>query len=268
VSRGIVPARKKEEVPVYAKRINALRTGLKLNQQAFAKALRVDQTTISKWESGKLRPSPDMFLRLAKRADGVEKLYFLDEAGLPPNFLTGGPMTQGVFNAATEMVADSLLPSDKTLVVFQSKSNLRNVPLITHSKDLGDVNAPMDLAIAIPSEWLPKNADVQAVRVSERIAPFAIGELICLVDVSRRDPDRLRGCVVAVRTSDGIAPMRLREDDHTYVLVPLHPESKYTMHLLRATGDWSIVGRVVRWIGDAPSTEAENEKSAMGRGRR
>ncbi len=255
MSRGIVPDRRKVESPIYAKRIKALRLGLKLNQQAFAKALRVDQTTVSKWESGKLSPSPDMFLRLAKLSESTDKLYFLDEAGLPESFLKGDPMTQGMFNAATQMVAESFLPTDETLVVFQTKSSVRNVPLITHSKDLGDVNAPMDTAIAIPSEWLPKNADVQAVRVSERITPFAVGELICLVDVSRRDPDRLRGCVVAVRTPDGIAPMRLREDEHTYVLVPLHSESRYEVRILRPSGDWSIAGRVVRWIGDAPAAE-------------
>jgi len=225
-----------------------------MNQTAFAKAVGAGQGAVSKWEKGESKPYPDTFIQIARLTDDIDKFFFLDQAGVPREYFEGSPMASHLLNATTEMVAQSLSHSSETLVGFHSTPKERRVPLITHANQLGDPNATVDYALSLPAAWLPQHSSVQAVRMSETIPPLVTGELICIVDTSRRDPDRLRECIVAVRTPHGVAPMKLREDNRTYFLAPLY-DNQQPVRILRASGEWSIIGKVLRWIGEASDRE-------------
>jgi DNA-binding transcriptional regulator YiaG len=62
-----MPVPKKERSP-QAERILRLRNSLKLDQKAFAERLGVDQGTVSRWESGKAKPTTRIYYQFAKLA--------------------------------------------------------------------------------------------------------------------------------------------------------------------------------------------------------
>lgn len=131
------------------------------------------------------------------------------------------------------------------------------IHLLKNAEKLGDSDAAraanVELALKLPSSWFPAEADIQAVRFASPQPGFIAGDLIALVDVSRRDKDRLVGCVVVVRSPNGPEPMKLRKDAGTYLLVPLIEDADHPVRVLKQGGHWSIIGKVLKWIGDAPS---------------
>ena len=108
-SREFFVAKEKTQRPVLAQRIVDLRKSLGRGKQIeFAQRLETDQGTVSKWESGRQRPAPEVLVRMAQLADGAASLYFLEEAGLPPAFLDGKKMLPELKSASTAVVARSM----------------------------------------------------------------------------------------------------------------------------------------------------------------
>lgn len=116
----------KEELPPLPRAIRRLQVSLKLNQEAFAERLGVDQGTISKWVNGRAKPTPDSLVELASLADGVEKLFFLQEAGLPEEFLAGSPMIPEI-RKATAQVVSRALGGTSTRQIFWDRDLLKFV---------------------------------------------------------------------------------------------------------------------------------------------
>ena len=117
-------AREKKQRPLLAQRIAELRKGLGRGTQIeFAQRLETDQGTVSKWETGAQRPSPEVLVRMASLADEVGALYFLEEAGLPPAFLDGKKMLPELQSAARAVVARSI--SDRAFKPVADKEKPR-----------------------------------------------------------------------------------------------------------------------------------------------
>lgn len=259
LSRKIrVPVRmsKKEEDVLIGKRISALMKSLGMNQTTFASAINTRPSTVSKWASGHNRPSPDVLVRIARLADDIDKIFFLEWAGIPESYLGGAPMISEIRNATTKVIAQTLSEIDNTSQPLVMAGGRCTVHLLKTAKKLGAPNEvqtqDIDASFQLPMSWFPRGAEIQAVKFPQTISPFVTGAVIALVDVSRRDPDRLAGSVVVVRTPTATEPMTLRKDGETYLLVPLQEDANHQVRVLRTSGPWSIVGRVVKWIGDAP----------------
>ena len=61
-------------------KFKSLRLGSKLSQQALATLMKVDQTAISQWETGRTLPRADRLPELAKIFDcSVDELFSTDE---------------------------------------------------------------------------------------------------------------------------------------------------------------------------------------------
>ena len=73
-----------------------------------------------------------------------------------------------------------------------------------------------------------------------------------LVDVAQRKADELVGYMVAAREDDGVTIKWLRKDGDVYFLVPQHTSERHPIRVIRDEGTWSIVGKVVKIIGDPP----------------
>jgi transcriptional regulator with XRE-family HTH domain len=95
---------KTEVLGLIAERIRLLRGELKLRQEEFAERLGQDQTTISKWERAKARPTPEALVKLAMLASDVDKLFFLGHAGLPKEYLMGEPMIPELKAASSRVI--------------------------------------------------------------------------------------------------------------------------------------------------------------------
>ena len=103
----------------------------------------------------------------------------------------------------------------------------------------------------MPSDWFPEGGTIRAVRINGlSISPIVGGSYIALIDISYRDADRLVGCMVAIQSPDGIEVRGLRKDGATYMLVPLRDDPDHPIRVLRHHGENSIIGKVVRWIGE------------------
>jgi transcriptional regulator with XRE-family HTH domain len=90
-------------------RLAALKESLGVkNQIDFAAALGTDQGTVSRWLNGKSRPLPETLIEMANLAEGADKLFFLEEAGLAPEFFEGSPMLREMREATTKVVAKTL----------------------------------------------------------------------------------------------------------------------------------------------------------------
>ena len=78
---------------------------------------------------------------------------------------------------------------------------------------------------------------------------------IVVVDVSRTDPAKLHGRMVAVRASSGIVIKRLQRDGETYFLLDGQLSLTSSVILLRDDCGYSILGEVASWVG-TPSRPA------------
>ena len=94
--------KKKNDVSATASRIEELRNTHGDSQTAFAERIGTLPSTVSKWEAGRNRPSPEIFARLAQIAKGEDKLYFLGEAGIPEAYFQRSEPMQKKEGKATD----------------------------------------------------------------------------------------------------------------------------------------------------------------------
>jgi transcriptional regulator with XRE-family HTH domain len=194
------------------------------SQAELAQRFAIAQPVVSRWERGVDLPPAEAVRELGRQISPDSRKELLIAAGL----------------------------TEDPEVLLQVKSETRKIPLLLNSNELGTPDADMDYALSLPSEWLPQDANVKAARFETNISPLFSGELIALVDTRYRDPDRLSGCIVAARTPNGVEPMSLRRDGSTFFLVPLRLDGDHAVRVLHSEGDWSIIGKILKWIGDAP----------------
>jgi transcriptional regulator with XRE-family HTH domain len=155
--------------------------------------------------------------------------------------------------ASREVLFEAARIVDDTQGLLQPKAETGRIPLLTNSNQLGVADPDVDSYLTLPAHWLPEDANIKAAKFSNRISPIFGEELIALVDIRFRDPDRLLGCIVVARTPSGNAAMRLDRDGGTYFLVPIGDNEDRAPKVLQSEGDWSIQGKVIKWIGDAPA---------------
>lgn len=199
-----------------------LETGL--TQTELAQALGSNQKTLSRWEHG---------------ADGapIAAIRAL------------GKMVSPATRAELFTVAGIV---DDTEGLLQPRAETSRIPLINPSQ-LGAPDPIVESYLSLPSQWLPADANIKAAKFANRISPLFGDELIALVDIRYRDPDRLLNCIVVARTPHGNDAMRLTNDGGTYLLVPIGEAADRSPRVLRSEGDWSILGKIIKWIGDPPA---------------
>jgi transcriptional regulator with XRE-family HTH domain len=76
----------RDNLPDIALKIAKLRNSRGETQTAFAAQIDTLPSTVSKWESGRNRPTPEVFVRLSRIAEGEDKSFFLNEAGVLADF--------------------------------------------------------------------------------------------------------------------------------------------------------------------------------------
>lgn len=227
-----------------------------MNQIEFAEAVGVKQATLSRWESGDHKPTPDAFVRLATLAKDVEKLFFLEQSGLPKEYFLGGieeNMPPEMVVAAEMVVnramgAPDLMRKVEVVMVPQlSEAAAASHPQTVDERDVQDV-------IPIPVDLLAKGTKPIAVRVADdSMEPELRDGWIAIIDISKHDPEKLIGCMVAVKVDDHLLIRWLRRGRTFYQLVPQNTSLRHEIRVLTPDDSWDIVGEVVKWIGQPPS---------------
>ena len=75
-------AKEKKVRTPQAERISLLRKQLGVKQAEFADRLKVDQTTVSNWETGKAKPGPHTYMQLVELATGDLRRQLAEDGGL------------------------------------------------------------------------------------------------------------------------------------------------------------------------------------------
>jgi SOS-response transcriptional repressor LexA len=217
------------ELAEVARKLKALRTQRGWNQSELADACGVTQTQISRWEHAQDRPGATSMAKLAQMSTESDRDWWLAEAGL-----------------------SSLTPIEVSV-----GAEVRLIPLLRDPAAAGtpraiDENA-VERQIPFPSDWLPPGGKIYALKImGDSMSPMISPDTIVLVDVAQRDAEKLVGRMVAAREGDGVTIKWLRKDQDIYMLVPQYASLRHPVRIIRPEGDFSIVGVVVKWIGEPP----------------
>jgi transcriptional regulator with XRE-family HTH domain len=211
-----------------ARAVSGLRKSRKLTQASLAQLLGLrHQSAIARWEGGTDKPSSKALLQLSELAPDSERAWWRERA-------------------AEQAGLDAIIHT--TSGAYEIPHTSRTIPLIKDPKKVGTLGqhalADIEQNLLFAPELFPEGGKFEAVRIEGDTTV----DLIAIVDVSRRDPDRMVGDMVAVLTATGIEVRWLSREDTTYILLPFQPGQ--TIKLWRHRGDGSIVGRV-RWVGNS-----------------
>jgi len=202
-------------------RVARIETGM--TQSELAQAIGSSQGAIARWEKG------------------------IDGAPIPAIRALGKLIAP---DSRSELFAAAEIENDED-GLLQPEAETRRIPLFPDLNQLGALNPTVDSYLTLPSQWLPQDANIKAAKFANHISSLFGDEMIALVDIRYRDPDRLLGCIVVARTPSGNDAMLLSRDGPTYLLVPIGDRADRTPRVLRSDGDWSILGKVIKWVGDA-----------------
>ena len=208
-------------------RIRAVRLAKGMNQKDFALGFEVSQGAISNWEKGVDRPSPRNLAKLASwTANDELRDFFLSESGLAD--ITSKNSTRDEKAVSVRLLRDAVAAG---------------TPRALDEEQIDDI-------LVLPRRWFPRSGELFALKVSgESMAPIIHNGYLVFVDTSKRDPKKLVERMVAAREGDGVTIKWLRRDGDTFLLVPQHTSPLYPVRVMRAEGDFSIVGEVVKWVG-------------------
>ncbi len=214
-------------IPPLKERIKALRKSAGWNQTEFAIACKVTQGQVSLWEKGVNVPTPKVFLIFAKLAPEADKQMWMAEAGFEET-------------AAASMV------------------EMLQIPVLRDSAAAGTTRSidesEIDYVLQLPKHLVRHRGKLIGLEVEgDSMSPILESGYIVLVDTATRRPESLDGKMVAARDGDGVTIKWLRRQNaDMYLLVPQHTSPRHQVQVLQAHGDWSIVGEVVKWIGEPP----------------
>ena len=212
-----------------AERPGALKTFRKLitrRQGDLAQLLGVSQPAVSGWESGKMGPDYPQILSLMRLADDHGMVewgdYFRSLAHLPPReeAQPGGSeprlkVTEGKVAAGSPRAVESVAEHDISELIPLG-------PRFTMMTVTGDSMSPI---------------------LEEGYKIF--------VDTSDTDARRLVKQMVVAREGDGVTVKWLRRDGKFLLLVPQNTTPRNPVKVIDPDDPAvSIVGRVVRWIGE------------------
>ena len=216
-------------------RIRSFRKSRGWNQTQLAEATGVTQSQVSRWEAGDDVPTSTALAAIASLADDTERTLWIADAGL-------------------------------SQFMGNRDEDVRKIPVLKDAAAAGTPRAidphATESTISLPRSWLPKGGKLYALWVSgDSMAPIVNDGYLVIVSVSGRKPDELLGRMVAARQGEGITIKWLRKDAGVYFLVPQQTSEGHPIRVLTQEGDWSIVGEVVKIIGDPPTPPRQKDRT-------
>lgn len=211
-------------------KIKELRLKMGCDQARFAGLIGVSQAIVSQWEVGRYRPSPMALLALS-RIGADDRTWWIEQAG--PEYLE---------NAA-------LLDAVQTLRMVDNEEN--RLISIHGTAGAGPNRFPPEQAeakISLPRAWFHASQRIVGLRVvGDSMAPIIQEGFLVLVDLhDRKELRMLENQIVAARNENGVVIKWLKKIGARYYLVSQNLEFP---PIEAKQNDYSIVGRVVKWIG-------------------
>ncbi len=217
---------------------------------------------ISRWERGVQEPASRSYIELGNLSGDPDCWYFWGRAGLRnEDILRVVPMLRKRLRSVQLPNLEIVSAGGGRHIQQEGKLLLVAVPLLkvtaaTHGEQGADISllqgATIESMIAAPRDWCPNPAETSCLRVRGRsMMPLINDGYIVAVDASQIDRKELNGkIVIAWHRDRGLTVSRLRRYDHTEILQPENTE--YEPITLNREHGWSIIARVLWWIGKAP----------------
>lgn len=186
------------------RRVRNLRVALKLNQEEFAAKMGVGRIAALYWESGRSKPSAEVYVRMAKVAREVDlesAIWFWEQIGVDRDALNDLlPEFKKSYDEAEQRVQVASQESAKGIV---------NIPIL---RGVGSAKEPL-LArpeqiegwVPLPAVLIPNPSKTSCMRAPKGMGVLFGGDLVIL-DVTPLPLEKLWGTIViATRHSTGIA---------------------------------------------------------------
>lgn len=240
----------------WARRISAVRRGLKISQTELGRQMNASAMAVSRWERGVQEPPANIYIQLGNLTGDPECWYFWERAGLNSDDL------MRVLPAARSRRRPDLKVKLQVVHAGSRRSSKRVGELVAipvlpiMAATLGGVGDPPDqlrLAspegmLGAPSKWCPNPAHTSCLQVrGHSMMPLIHDGYIIVIDTSQTSHDQLYGqIVVASHKEHGLIVSRLQRFDHTEVLIP---ENREYESIAVSTNGWRIVAKILWWIG-------------------
>lgn len=257
-NRGNILSSEKEgvaEVPAgqWSESIGKLMKGQRLTQEAFAAKLNVTQATVSGWIAGKKEPRAEMYYRMAKLwPDATETPLLLKRAA----DISGAYQVAGFEKAAGS--ARRVPAKDRRAKFGRGDDEAVELPLL---KDEAATGTPrqvqekeIDRVLHFPSTLCPHPDKTVCIRArGDSMSPVLEDGYIVAIDTSEIDRMRLHDQMVAARDPEGGVTIKwLRKVGTDEMLLAQHTSRRYQPIVLSREPGWSVVGKVLWWIGVPP----------------
>jgi transcriptional regulator with XRE-family HTH domain len=246
-----------------AKRIIALRKLLKLSQTELGERVGASPMAVSRWERGQIEPSSRMLLRLGVLSNHDSEMCwkFWNEAGLHANDVISVlpvaatrlrptlPILRFVPARLEEKLRDEFIGESLVAIPFLQIMAAAGKGPGSSAHDL--THARFDQVIAAPKLWCPNPRSTVCMRVKgNSMEPVPYDGYIIIVDQAQNQRSKLNKQIVVVRHDKfGLVVSRfwqlkkvptLLSDNREHDPVPM-------------SAAWTIVGKVLWWIGEASS---------------
>lgn len=205
-------------------KIKELRAHLGFKQRDLAQAIGVSQGAVGQWEIGRSAPDAKHLLKMAEIAGADDRAWLREAAGVKD-----AKSSDDVSHAFVPLLRDAAAAG--TPRAIDEREIQERLPVAKH--------------------LVPRNGKVVAVKVSgDSMEPIILDGYTVFIDTSERDPDKLNGWMVAARDDGaGVTIKWLRLQDNEWMLIPQHTSEEHPIRAMKEHGDWSIVGKVLFWIG-------------------
>jgi len=211
--------------PEIADALRAARRSLGYTQNQLAEVLGSSQGAITRWERAIDSPPISAISILARIVPQEQKAFWFSAGAISDNRWDG-------------------------------VSGMRQIPILRDAAAAGtprDVDErEIDFTLSFPSKMLPNSGRIIGVRVvGDSMSPILEEGYIALIDVTRRKADELVGRMIAARDKDGVTLKWLRrQSKDLYLLLPHNTSQRHPVQVIEPGGEWSLIGEVVKWIGE------------------
>ena len=252
----------KSPSPEWAKPIRELRQELGLNQPELGLRLHYSAMAVSRWERGEQEPTDRAYIELGNLAGNPKCWYFWGRGGLhSETLLRVIPEMRERLQRSSFGDLEIVRAGSGARKTHLEKQTLVAIPLLkvvaaAHGETGGHpsnlLSGPVESMIAAPKDWCPNPGHTSCLRVrGNSMTPLIQDGYILAVDSSQNDQIQLNGKIVIAWHKDrALTVSRLRRFDHTEVLEP--ENHGYEAITLGAKQRWTILAKVLWWIGKAP----------------
>ena len=243
--------------PPWSLKIAALRQKLGYTQATLGEHLHYSAMAVSRWERGSHEPTSSCWIQLGNMAGPPECWFFWQKAGLAISDVvrhlprpTELPQPQPILVVAAGVNKKHVAPTDPSLIALPVLALASDTPAST---GLTLEDAVVVSMLAAPKQWCPNPEHTRCLQVKgSSMSPMIREGDIVAVDTSQTSPTKLKDAIIVVsHTERGLIVATLRRFGASDVLEPASRD--YDSYTLEKNRSWRVLGKVLWWLGKAPS---------------